>query len=321
MDVSLLVPIKDSRYSDDAIKSIIDSNWMGLEYEVILLAENPVIYELVKEKYSHYENFRVLATFEENLPAALNLGLRAAKGQFIARFDADDLNLSSRFQFQTNFLLEHPDYAAIGGQVLLINQSGIEIGKSKYPISWGFFKRIIIFTCCIAHPAAMYRRDLALRIGGYSQDLQTSEDWDFWLRLQQTGKIQSLPNVVIKYRIHPYQKSQNSSEKKFISEKKIIGNFWKDLSINTYLSHSSLIFRTLNRYLPERLNRWRIARKGSFALQILNLKSYKNIRSFFSKSLMVGLESQILLIKHPLLIFQVGIVYIINKFTLFIRRI
>jgi len=321
LDVSLLIPIKDSRYSDEAIKSIIDSNWTGLEYEIILLTENPRIHELVKEKYGHYANFQLLATFEQNLPTALNLGLRSAKGQFIARFDADDLNLSSRFQLQTNFLLEHSDYAAIGGQVLLINQSGSEIGKSKYPISWGFFKRLIIFTCCIAHPAAMYRRDLALSIGGYDQNLQTSEDWDFWLRLQQTGKIHSLPNAVIKYRIHPDQKSRNSTEIKFVSERKLIGNFWKDLNPNSYLSHSSLIFSALNRYLPERLNRWRIARKGSFALQILNLKRDKNIRSFFSKSLMDGLDNQILLIKHPLLIFQLAIVYITNKLTLLIRRI
>jgi hypothetical protein len=58
----------------------------------------------------------------------------------------------------------------------------------------------------IAHPAALFRRNAVLQIGGYRDFLP--EDWDLWVRLNELGPVENLRETVLSYRIHPNQLSR-----------------------------------------------------------------------------------------------------------------
>ena len=321
MDVSVLIPLKDTAYLNEAVQSVIDADWAGIEYEVILLTENTNVHKIVKEKCGNTARFRIIETFGHNLPATLNLGLQAAHGEFIARFDGDDINYRSRFQLQAEFLKSHPACVAIGGQVLQIDQSGTKVGKSIYPTTWRRFKQMIPLTCCIAHPATMYRKEVAQMIGGYNECLQTSEDWDFWLRLQKFGEIYSLPNTLIKYRIHPSQRTQANAENNFVYEQNFLEDYWDDLVFDLESISSDGKNPVLNCSTPVRIQKWQICRRRMFTLELLRIKRNLKVLDIFSKSWSGYLSFASLIRQHPLLTTQAVLVYILNKSTLIIRGI
>src|SRR5215468_4339999 len=57
---------------------------------------------------------RVVSNPNKGLVEALNLGLSLARGEFVARMDADDLSLPTRFERQVAFLRQHADIAILG---------------------------------------------------------------------------------------------------------------------------------------------------------------------------------------------------------------
>src|SRR4051812_42377490 len=67
------------------------------------------------------------------LTASLNIGLAIARGEFVARIDADDLCLPTRAATQLAFMQEQPDVAVVGSFIETINETGESLGVVKYP--------------------------------------------------------------------------------------------------------------------------------------------------------------------------------------------
>jgi glycosyltransferase involved in cell wall biosynthesis len=138
-----------------------------------------------------------------NLAAALNLGLSRARGEFIARMDADDVSLSNRFARQVEYLREHPDIAVVGATITMIDAGGSVIREIDYPLTPVEVDRFLIeIGCALAHPATMGRRAALLSVGGYRELFQHAEDYDLWLRMAECYSLANLPDRLLRYRHH-----------------------------------------------------------------------------------------------------------------------
>lgn len=133
---------------------------------------------------------------------SLNMGLKQAKGKYIARMDGDDIALHTRFEKEVEYLEKHPDIAVVGGQTDIIDESGAVVSHRSYP-SGGI--KLWLFSCLrnpLAHPSVMMRRDIIDNGYTYNEKLEMSEDLDLWLRLMNDGyKIANLNDTVLKYRV------------------------------------------------------------------------------------------------------------------------
>lgn len=150
-------------------------------------------------------NLRVLKSFENGLVAALNLGLSEARGEFIARMDADDLTLPGRFKQQAAFLRKRSDFAAVGTQIVEVCQHG-NLGARSY-LPERLSRHWPPLNTKIAHPSVMFRRDSVLMLGGYRTTFLHAEDQDLWLRLLKVSRLGNLRTVFLAYRKHDNQVS------------------------------------------------------------------------------------------------------------------
>ncbi len=144
----------------------------------------------IAQKYvDAYPDKFVLLTNEKNLGLnkTLNKCLMAAKGEYIARMDGDDISLPERFEKQVKALDEHPEFAVVSSPMIHFDENGDwKTGKAiEFPQRKDFIKHSPFF----CHAAAMLRRDVFLEVGGYSEDKRTMrfEDCNLWYKIYGHG--------------------------------------------------------------------------------------------------------------------------------------
>ena len=136
------------------------------------------------------------------LAGSLNLGIAASRGEYIARFDSDDICVIERFALQSKFLDQNPEIGVVGGFMEIIDDSGALIGRRNYPISHQDIQKKFIFSNALAHPTVMLRRS-ALSISGreYDPTFKFAEDLELWLGLLNKGVMfANLPIVLVRYK-------------------------------------------------------------------------------------------------------------------------
>ncbi len=134
--------------------------------------------------------------------SSLNMGLKRAKGEYIARMDGDDYALPTRIENEVMYLEKHPKIAVVGGQIDIINKNGEVISHRSYPLGG---VKLWLFSCFrnpFAHPAIMMRHTVIDNGFIYNERLKMSEDLDLWLRLMNKGyKFANLKDTVLRYRV------------------------------------------------------------------------------------------------------------------------
>ena len=120
------------------------------------------------------------------LAAALNQCFRLAKGQYIARMDADDLSAPQRLERQIAYLEQHPEVAFVGC-VAHLKRNGAPVGIRSFPERPTV--RDFYMTQPFLHPTLVFRREALEAVGGYCEDRHCvlCEDYDLLLRLYAKG--------------------------------------------------------------------------------------------------------------------------------------
>ncbi|MBL7502676.1 glycosyltransferase family 2 protein [Frankia sp. CNm7] len=133
--------------------------------------------------------------------AAHNQAIASARGRLIAVCDADDISLPHRFGLQVRFLDENPSAAVVSGQIDSFGEWGGPVRMHQYPTSrLDIEKRFRRGHMAIAHPAAMFRREVVVAAGGYSSECVRAQDLELFLRLAGTVGIRALDECLVHYR-------------------------------------------------------------------------------------------------------------------------
>ena len=222
VNVSVVLPcFGETPYISTAIESVL--NQTTTEIELILVLDRPSK-RTEKLAYSYSEKderISVICSERPGISAALNHGISASKGKLIARIDSDDLMMPNRLQKQFKFLEEYPDVVCIGSQISIINSEGKIIRNSNFPTNSKKIKNLLLYRNLIAHPSVMFRKESIVRIGGYNEKFNGSEDYELWLRMIiNKMNISNLESCLTKYRIHEGQiTGQNKSFQLAIDQK------------------------------------------------------------------------------------------------------
>jgi glycosyltransferase involved in cell wall biosynthesis len=137
-----------------------------------------------------------------NIAEASNFGLAHARGEYIAVLDDDDFwSDSGKLARQAEFLDRNPDHHCCGGGAVVVDAEGREQMRYLKPERDAEIKRRALVVNPMIHSTTMYRRDSALRVGGYDGSLAGFQDWDLWLKLGAIGKLYNLPQHLVCYRV------------------------------------------------------------------------------------------------------------------------
>jgi GT2 family glycosyltransferase len=146
---------------------------------------------------------------ETGIAAALRAGLSEARGQLIARMDADDLCRAGRLAAQVEALARDPRLGAVGTRVAGFPAGALGTGMQLY-IEWQNrlvtaedHAREIFIESPLCHPSVMIRRRALEEVGPW-RDLDGPEDYDLWLRLDAAGwGLVKVPAVLLDWRHAP----------------------------------------------------------------------------------------------------------------------
>lgn len=204
-EVSVVIPFNIvGPFFQEAVQSVLASDFQ--DFELILVADKVPFsqLELIKQEFSDQRISNVNSE-GEGLVAALNTGIRRARGKYVARMDSDDICAPMRLTEQARVLDANPKLSVVGSQVEFICEHGSVLGVSRYPTRVRGGPVLKPFGSKLAHPATMIRRSDLELIGGYRELFVAAEDLDLWNRLLRLGGAVNISRPLLKYRQHPAQ--------------------------------------------------------------------------------------------------------------------
>lgn len=208
--ISVILPVYNAADTlDEAVKSIL--NQRSVEFELILIDDGST--DGSTEKIADWQNsdhrITALSQPHKGIVEALNYGLQAAQGRYIARMDADDISFPSRLRSQSQYLDRHPDIGLISGKVDFLGDAQSQRGYARY-VEWVnsldqkndiSLKRFI--ESPVPHPSVMFRRWIVKSLGGY-RDGAFPEDYELWLRWMHAGiQFHKLNETLLQWRDLP----------------------------------------------------------------------------------------------------------------------
>ncbi len=229
--VSVLMSVYNGeKFLAESVESILSQTWSDLEFIIVDDGSQDGTWGILQE-YSQEDSRIILIRNEDNLGLirSLNKGLGVAKGEFVARHDADDESYPERLEKQVRFLEQNPDIIAVGSQMLVVNASGRPIRLWNVPLDHREidFRHVNGFGGIIPHPSLMVRTDMIRELGGYREEFPVGEDVDLLLRLAEAGRLANLPDILVRYRVHEQNVTTLQRERSKASVKLAVYQAWE----------------------------------------------------------------------------------------------
>ena len=215
--VSVIMPAFNSaRYIQESIDSVLAQDYPNNELIVIDDGSTDSTVELV----SDYGN-RVRLITQQNQGAAVarNAGLKAARGDYIAFIDSDDVWLPGKLTTQIRHLQHHPDVGIVyarwhkwkpdnSGEFpppATFNVSGADTHDSDPGITQdgsGWLYTRLLFTSKLHTITVVARRSVVEVVGDFDTTLKRGQDYDYWIRASRETRIHQLDQPLALYRLH-----------------------------------------------------------------------------------------------------------------------
>ena len=209
--VSVVLPVfNGSIFLREAIESVIAQTYKPLELIVVddgSTDDTAIVAKSYGERlaYHHQEN--------RGVAAALNRGIRASHGKYIAWLSHDDVFLPHKLERQIEYLHEHPEYRAIYSDFYIIDADGEiirEIETPWYPRESAIWK--LFGSMYINGSSTLIERTCFDEVGFFNGRLRYSQDVDMWIRMGLAFDFGRIPEKLLKWRSHPDQGSREVGE-------------------------------------------------------------------------------------------------------------
>jgi glycosyltransferase involved in cell wall biosynthesis len=198
--VSVLLPVHNgARHLRAAIASVLAQTHR--DFELLIVDDHSTDDTPAIARGFDDARIRMVAgPHQRGLVHALNTGLQAASGEYVARLDHDDLAHATRLAMQVSLLDARPEVALVGSLARLIDEDDRAIGTVRRPLSAAAIRWYSLVQNPLIHSSAMFRRDVVLALGGYDASLPLAEDYELWGRVLQSHVVENLDACLIDYR-------------------------------------------------------------------------------------------------------------------------
>jgi hypothetical protein len=210
--VSVVVPVHNgARYLAEALDSVLAQTHRQLE---ILVVDDGSTDDTPAVVARYGERLRLLRHADNRGPsAARNIGLRAARGPFVAFLDSDDRWLPEKLARQAAVLDARPDVGLVYTGWWHVDAERRRFGEPVIVRDEGdLFRKLVLGN--LVHPVAvMVRRSLLEQAGGFDDSIRYNEDWDLFLRLSLRGmRWAGIEEPLCEYRVHPEQATRHAEQ-------------------------------------------------------------------------------------------------------------
>ena len=202
--VSVVLPVHNGApFLHAAIESLLQQTFSSLEIVVVDDGSDDGSLGIAQKFAASDPRVTVLALAHGGMAHALNAGVAASRGRYIARMDADDISYPDRLRKQVDFLEANPECVLVGCAIEVMDESGAPVGFLYYDGEHhAIVDNLLNGRSGIAHPTVVVRREALLAAGGYDAALYPSEDFGLWLRMCEHGDLRNLQEPLLRYRRH-----------------------------------------------------------------------------------------------------------------------
>lgn len=230
--VSVILPVRNCQdYVSEALTSVVSQTYRNLEIIVIDDASEDETPNLVSKIAKDDGRIRVVKNDHNmGITRSLNVGLRLAKGEYIARQDGDDVSLRDRCEKQVGLLEKYRNVVMVSGNIELIDKEGNGLGRTNKSADPGMVRWLLNFKNCIGgHSQVMFRRKVGNNQVLYDEAFPFSQDYDLWSRLVRMGDVVIVPDVFAKYRVHGESVTEQRREKQEKCRDRVLHRNLEDL--------------------------------------------------------------------------------------------
>lgn len=207
IDISVLMAVHNEPIEliENAIQSILNQSMQTFELILCDDASEVKVSQYLKKIQQMDNRIRLLRS-EENQYAGKtrNMGLKVARGRYIAILDADDYSYPDRLKIQYEFLESHAQYAFVCSDAEIYD--GKNILPSQYKLKNSPEKEDFLWGMPFVHATVMIQKKCMDQVGGYAETKvsRRSEDYDLFMRLYALGyKGYNLNKVLYRYYVNP----------------------------------------------------------------------------------------------------------------------
>ncbi len=208
--VSVVIPVYNhEKYIRESVESALNQDYDNFEVIVVDDGSTDNTSLILKE----FDN-RIVYIRQKNqgTAAALNKGIKNAKGKLIAWLSSDDLFLPEKIKYQVRKLHNEPSLALVYTDWIMIDSQGqeLKVVNSRLPPSESFVREMLRVNF-INGSSVLIRRSSFEKVGYFDETLPTDSDGDMWFRLLKNGyQFGHIPLPLIKYRWHSSNLSHKS---------------------------------------------------------------------------------------------------------------
>ena len=199
--VTVLIPAYNAAETiERALESALSQSYEPKEVVVVNDA-SPDDTATIVERYAD-RNVR-LVNLEKNVGecGAMNAGIQAAAGAYIAFLDADDEWREGKLEKQLAILCQQPDLIFITSDGDFVKQDGEKVSTvydGAIPVGGADAWKMLLENNFVAKPCVVAQRAALLACNGFDQTLRLGGDQDMWIRLAAMGPIAQIPESLVK---------------------------------------------------------------------------------------------------------------------------
>lgn len=197
-----------------SLESILSQTYNNLESIVVF---DPSKSEIDKDILHVFEEFKddkrlkiVLHKRKKGLVYSLNEAILLSKGKYIARADADDINMRFRIERQISFMRDKK-YHIVGSWAFLIDEKSRKLLRVETPVTPEEIRSKIMLHNPFLHPSVIIRKSVLRNVGLYDFKFENSEDYELWMRIISKGYIgANYPNYLLMIRKYNFSLTRGS---------------------------------------------------------------------------------------------------------------
>jgi len=203
--VSVLIPFHGAaKFLSESVRSVLGQTMSDFELLLIDDRADAEAKKLSRQLAQIDSRIRIVQTGYPGLPFALNTGITASRGKYLARLDDDDKMCPERLEEQLKVMAGRPDLVCLGSQVSYFDAEG-EIAISRLPLSDWQIRKEAVISNPMAHPSLLMRKSSVIEAGLYNESFTLALDYELIARLLRVGKMENSKEALTQYRIHAEQ--------------------------------------------------------------------------------------------------------------------
>lgn len=198
--VTVLMSVYNSeKYLLEAIRSILNQTFSDFEFLIINDGSSDRSLEIIESLRD--PRVRIINnSCNIGLTKSLNIGIKQACGELIARMDADDISYPDRLRCQVDFLDSHPEVMLVGSSIEMLDEKGVSFQIWHTPTDHSAIVATLKEGNAFGHGSVMFRKACVENVGLYREKFRYSQDFDYWQRFAERYETANIKDVLYKLR-------------------------------------------------------------------------------------------------------------------------